>query len=1138
MKTTLTKRIMLHNQIFKCVVFLVLMLSGMTIHAQNWPNMPDEQPCFLIGNFRSLAVQNADGIIVAIGNPSDPATWQSLGSNWSTDANGVLCLNQNLTLDPPHITVIVSYNDWSGYLTKVEEPIIFLHEKLDMSLFETEAEEDDYVGANGGIIDLTLDLREDQLKDGPVKVNLQTANNAVLFSRGYDEQGELIDPQPSMEVTIENDEPVRYYVQTINGFAYDHDPVTSFDTIMIEAVLVETGSQAAGGKGKEQEYSVENTTVLGQEDLLVTDQVVLYRGVNVSSPKYTDVTGGVVMPKNWGKPVSHASPRRHTIQGTNESVFTSWSMSELVSASFATVPHDGEEPGQVLSTEGTLLKRMFKKSELTRYTSGPSISEQEILIIGPVADAIDAKPVDATDYPPNLREVFTEYANNNNELITKKLNALGFGHEYPAMPAERPCFIVARKFGDVVPSVSGIKAWLLQGGGETPLLNNGINNWSTNENGELCLDQGGDLSADQQVRIEVPYLDDVISGVSDGRAIIFLDDNPYNLSLKRRFPDQGAGFFIKDKIKPYVIGGGLRVTGTHDEYGIFIDFVDDVDGFYLVQFLQEFKLYINEVEFPIWNGVDDLDREFDEEEAAFLTYWTPPGNGDYKFKMAAVLTSGEVLWDDKPFTIRVNDPQASNMLSFQLGQPTFNAGANLSLSIATDPADFTFNHAYLQSDAVFVPQDLALEGNGVTVEQSLLGESGLVLFEGGDQETPLYSRYRYNYHKQGLSSNQRISLGAIQYSFASGLTDLLVMEQGGAATTTGIPQEHSIIGPVYHITTSTGTPDGSLIWAEQNTLDVWQTTQLAVYRWSAAGQTWVWQQAINNSLEASITDQGVYALVAPVSNTNTSLRMQIASPAAINVNTANELSISYTQTTTGPTVNTVQYFIDGEAVGNAGMTYPHAINWTPSSDGIYYVEAYATLSDGSLAYATEYLTVLPQTCQSTLTLMGTLSLPSFSADLSIQTMGEVSVSPGNVVMLNSRDIILSPGFTASQGADLTCWLAGCDGNPLARTGDASVIAMEQTSTGLSDSNKNTLLSVWPNPFASKLLVKIKLEDSKEVNVAIYDLQGNKINDMPRDYLLSPEDSTIELDMSSLSPGLYILTIESGAWSESRRIIKQ
>jgi hypothetical protein len=102
--------------------------------------------------------------------------------------------------------------------------------------------------------------------------------------------------------------------------------------------------------------------------------------------------------------------------------------------------------------------------------------------------------------------------------------------------------------------------------------------------------------------------------------------------------------------------------------------------------------------------------------------------------------------------------------------------------------------------------------------------------------------------------------------------------------------------------------------------------------------------------------------------------------------------------------------------------------------------------------------------------------------------------------------------------------------------DYTLIVLNGEEQPLSSATFNSQnITFWPNPVKSSLnITASEISFSKDVQVSVYDMVGREI--------LSFKDleitNNLNLDMSSLSKGIYILNLNDGAQSIQKRIIKE
>ena len=79
------------------------------------------------------------------------------------------------------------------------------------------------------------------------------------------------------------------------------------------------------------------------------------------------------------------------------------------------------------------------------------------------------------------------------------------------------------------------------------------------------------------------------------------------------------------------------------------------------------------------------------------------------------------------------------------------------------------------------------------------------------------------------------------------------------------------------------------------------------------------------------------------------------------------------------------------------------------------------------------------------------------------------------------------------------------------------------------------LSLYPVPVRNDLFVRHELKTTQPVNISVFDVTGKQVLQLEAERL---HDSELRLDMSSLSPGVYILQIRNGEALVSGRFTKR
>jgi hypothetical protein len=80
-----------------------------------------------------------------------------------------------------------------------------------------------------------------------------------------------------------------------------------------------------------------------------------------------------------------------------------------------------------------------------------------------------------------------------------------------------------------------------------------------------------------------------------------------------------------------------------------------------------------------------------------------------------------------------------------------------------------------------------------------------------------------------------------------------------------------------------------------------------------------------------------------------------------------------------------------------------------------------------------------------------------------------------------------------------------------------------------------MLEHFPNPASDHTIVTFYLKEPALVKLDLYDINGRKIHDLI-DEVLAEGKHTVEMDASSLNPGLYSLRLKVGKAFTTRRVV--
>jgi uncharacterized protein (TIGR02145 family) len=105
-----------------------------------------------------------------------------------------------------------------------------------------------------------------------------------------------------------------------------------------------------------------------------------------------------------------------------------------------------------------------------------------------------------------------------------------------------------------------------------------------------------------------------------------------------------------------------------------------------------------------------------------------------------------------------------------------------------------------------------------------------------------------------------------------------------------------------------------------------------------------------------------------------------------------------------------------------------------------------------------------------------------------------------------------------------------DHNPTPKYPGLSIRCVQDIPSGLKDLRLQEIISIYPNPATSK--VSIEHGDPRHLEMKIFNMAGECIL---QDMLYS---QSAEIDIGSISKGIYVINISSGDWSVHKKLIKE
>lgn len=130
-------------------------------------------------------------------------------------------------------------------------------------------------------------------------------------------------------------------------------------------------------------------------------------------------------------------------------------------------------------------------------------------------------------------------------------------------------------------------------------------------------------------------------------------------------------------------------------------------------------------------------------------------------------------------------------------------------------------------------------------------------------------------------------------------------------------------------------------------------------------------------------------------------------------------------------------------------------------------------------------------------------------------------------------------FEVSEQSDANCRLYFAVGNMAAGKVYFDNISMTKASfiTGKERALFAPHFTVYPNPVKDQILGRFEIREADRVVIELYDLNGKLISTLMNDQLpAGTHDFSYHLDSGNTPPGVYILTIQTREFRESKRLI--
>ena len=153
----------------------------------------------------------------------------------------------------------------------------------------------------------------------------------------------------------------------------------------------------------------------------------------------------------------------------------------------------------------------------------------------------------------------------------------------------------------------------------------------------------------------------------------------------------------------------------------------------------------------------------------------------------------------------------------------------------------------------------------------------------------------------------------------------------------------------------------------------------------------------------------------------------------------------------------------------------------------------------------------------------------------IRTKGVWALKHGHQLIANaSKAIILNPGFSTEPGASLDIAIEKITDTALKSLGLSEPLAQPFENTS-DPTNESFTHRIYPNPSDKYIHIDYTIAGAENIIIELLDMNGTAILATKRTHPFQG-DYKLELDVSSLIPGLYIVRIRSGSRFVNEKII--
>ncbi|MES2567699.1 MAG: M43 family zinc metalloprotease [Bacteroidota bacterium] len=229
----------------------------------------------------------------------------------------------------------------------------------------------------------------------------------------------------------------------------------------------------------------------------------------------------------------------------------------------------------------------------------------------------------------------------------------------------------------------------------------------------------------------------------------------------------------------------------------------------------------------------------------------------------------------------------------------------------------------------------------------------------------------------------------------------------------------------------------------------------------------------------------------------------------------------------GGAANTDGVVFDYRYVGNVGAaTYPFNKGRTATHEighwlGLRHI-------NGDASCGNDYCTDTP--AQGSLT----SGCPSTTGGASVAGCTVTSNPPGKMYQnfMDYSDDRCMTMFTTAQKARMQACMANCARRTSLNT---STVCNVSSVIGINENVSEMNMEVFPNPSSGDLYVTVNMLNQQDYTITIINTLGQTVKEIKQ---VQSNGSTLKIDLSDKSPGIYFVTVKSKSVSKTKRIVLQ